>query len=175
LSNYFTFKSVNGETNAWGSWTAGEDGKVYYMRGQTPNLNGGVETVSPGLTVGALDYTVYSSSHDRKASYSNTGDAVNIYAAGSKIKSAIPTNSTAVYNGTSMASPQMAGMCALLLQAHPDWTPRQVTNWFVENSQDKMYSSGSTDFTDNYSLLSGTARVAYFPLNGRNVFTVSGS
>jgi subtilisin family serine protease len=174
-SNYFTFKAVNGETNAWGSWTAGEEGKVYYMRGQTPNLNGGVETVSPGLTVGALDYTVYSSSHDRKASYSNTGDAVNIYAAGSKIKSAIPTNSTAVYNGTSMASPQMAGMCALLLQAHPDWTPRQVTNWFVENSQDKMYSSGSTDFTDNYSLLSGTARVAYFPLNGRNVFTVSGS
>ena len=106
---------------------------------------------------------------------SNTGSAVNIYAAGDRIKSSVPTNSTAQYTGTSMASPQMAGMVACLLQAHPDWTPKQVTDWFVNNSQDKMYSAGGTDWSDEKSLVGGSPRVAYFPLNGQNVFTISES
>ena len=149
---------------------------INYMRPATPNLNSGTGSApNPGFLVGSLDTTTYSSTHDRMSNFSNIGSAVNIYAAGSKIKSSIPTNSTASYNGTSMASPQIAGMCALLLQAHPEWTPKQVTNWFIDKSTDKMYSAGSTEFADNYSLLGGTPRVAYFPLNGRNVFTISGS
>ena len=54
--------------------------------------------------VGGLDVDAYSSTLDRKMPMSNTGSAVNIYAAGDRIKSSVPTNSTAQYSGTSMAS-----------------------------------------------------------------------
>ena len=66
-------------------------------------------------------------------------------------------------------------MCALLLQAHPDWTPRQVTNWMKDNATDKIYTGGSTDFDDAYSLWGSEQKVAYFPLKGQNIFSVSGS
>ena len=169
-NNYLTFTNYG---YYWGS-TAGDD-KYYYMRPGTPNFNGGNATVNPGLYVGALDVDSKSSSLDQKTTWSSTGPAVNIYAAGDRIKSSVPTDSTAQYSGTSMASPQMAGMAACLLQAHPDWTPQQVTNWFINNSQDKMYSAGSTDWSDTRSIVGGSPRVAYFPLNGQNVFTVSES
>ena len=184
FNNYFRFKAINAEDNQWGTWTAGEEAKLYYMRPGSPNLYGGIDYETdyngsdpniPGLMVGALDTTTNSSTHDRKVYFSNTGNAVNIYAAGQSIKSSVTGSSTDSYNGTSMASPQVAGMCALLLQAHPDWTPEQVTNWFIGNAQDKMYSAGTTDWTDNYSILGGTPRVAYFPLSGQKPFIISGS
>ena len=170
-NNYFTFLKYG---YYWGPVTG--DDRLYYMQPGSPNFNAGTQdTVVPGLYVGALDVDSHSSTLDRKKDFSSTGSAVNIYAAGDKIKSSVPTNSTALYSGTSMASPQIAGMAACLLQAHPDWTPRQVTNWFINNSQDKMYSAGSTDWLDTKSLVGGSPRVAYFPLNGQNVFTISES
>lgn len=35
-------------------------------------------------------------------------------------------NEYAKYNGTSYAAPMVAGLCALLLEIHPDWSPMQV-------------------------------------------------
>ena len=170
-NNYFTFTKFG---YYFGPVTG--DDRFYYNQPGSPNLNAGTQDkVIPGFMVGGLDVDAYSSTLDRKMPMSNTGSAVNIYAAGDRIKSSVPTNSTAQYTGTPMASPQMAGMAACLLQAHPDWTPKQVTDWFVNNSQDKMYSAGGTDWSDEKSLVGGSPRVAYFPLNGQNVFTISES
>ena len=152
------------------------DNKLYYMRADTPNFNGGDNSNNiPGLMVGALDTTPNSSTHDRKGDYSCTGSAVNVYTAGTSIKSSTKDSVYTTMTGTSMASPQICGICALLLQVHPEWTPKQVMNWITNNATDKMYSAGSTDFTDNYSLLGGQAKVAYFPMNGQKPFTISGS
>ena len=160
----------------------------YYNRDGSPSIG-----TSPGFNVGALDREAYNSTLDRKANFSNGGPAVNIYTAGEAIVSAVSNitdNYTGVYTpqdyyldsafkqakvaGTSMAAPQMAGLAACLLQAHPTWSPTQVVSWFQNNAQDKIYSTGlDNDYTVENSLWGGTQRVAYFPLKGQKPFTYS--
>ncbi len=40
----------------------------------------------------------------------------------------------AVFDGTSMSAPHVSGAAALLLQAHPAWTPRQMRSAFVSTA-----------------------------------------
>ncbi|WP_216587711.1 S8 family serine peptidase [Streptomyces brasiliscabiei] len=50
-------------------------------------------------------------------------------------------------SGTSMASPAVAGAAALVMQAHPDWTPRQVARALVSSAApsagETVYDQGS--------------------------------
>jgi len=163
----------------------------YYNRDGSPSLG-----TNPGFNVGALDRAAYDVTQDRKAFFSNGGPAVNIYAAGEAIISAMsnthdnnyagdytPQNyyldsafKQAKLAGTSMSAPQMAGLAACLLQAHPKWSPTQVMSWFQHKAQDKIYSTGlDNDYTVENSLWGGTQRVAYFPLKGQKPFTYSAS
>ena len=74
------------------------------------------------LTVGATGST------DARASYSNFGTCVDLFAPGSSITSAWFTSTTATntISGTSMASPHVAGVAAIYLSAHTTATPAQV-------------------------------------------------
>ncbi|MEU8658180.1 S8 family peptidase [Actinoplanes philippinensis] len=82
------------------------------------------------ITVGAVD------SADRRADFSNWGACLDIFAPGVDITSSAKGSDTAVQkmSGTSMAAPHVAGAAALVLAAHPDWTPRQVRDDLVANS-----------------------------------------
>jgi serine protease len=73
------------------------------------------------LSVGATNRT-----DDAKASFSQYGVTVDVYAPGVSILSTIPNNNYSSLSGTSMASPMAAGLAGLVKTQHPGWTVDQV-------------------------------------------------
>ena len=73
---------------------------------------------------------------DARASFSNYGSCVDLFAPGAGISSAWATSDTAssTLDGTSMASPHVAGAAALFLETHPDATPAEVAAAIVADS-----------------------------------------
>lgn len=87
-------------------------------------------SVPEAITVGATTRT------DARASYSNYGFCVDLFAPGSEITSAwIGSDSaTSTVSGTSMAAPHVAGAAALVLKANPGFTPQQVRDKLAINT-----------------------------------------
>jgi len=83
------------------------------------------------MTVGATTST------DARAAFSNFGSCLDAFAPGQAITSSWFTSdfATASLNGTSMASPHVAGLAALFTQAKPTATPTEVRNVIVSGSQ----------------------------------------
>jgi cell wall-associated protease len=74
------------------------------------------------------------------AGFSNYGKArVDVFAPGQNVYSTIPGNKYASYSGTSMASPVVAGIAALILEYYPDLTAEQV-KYVIEHSVTKFPS-----------------------------------
>ena len=96
--------------------------------------------VPSAITVGATTST------DARASYSNYGTCLDIFAPGSSIKSAWYTSNTATntISGTSMASPHVAGVAALVLSANPSFTPQQVRDNLVNSATPNVVTSPGT-------------------------------
>ena len=82
------------------------------------------------VTVGATD------SFDTRASYSNFGTCVDLFAPGHSITSAWYTSATAtnVLGGTSMATPHVAGVAALMLAANPTASPADVASFLTSTA-----------------------------------------
>jgi hypothetical protein len=66
------------------------------------------------IIVGALDR------HGKISGFSNTGESVTVYAPGVQIYSALPDNKFGPQDGTSMASPIIAGCIGLIKSVKPD-------------------------------------------------------
>ncbi len=77
---------------------------------------------SSAITVGATTNT------DARASYSNFGSCLDLFAPGSAITSTWYESTVAVksLNGTSMAAPHVAGLVALILGSSADATPADI-------------------------------------------------
>lgn len=151
--NYCT-KSTNE-----GNVTAGDP--LYYNRGSS---NRSDDTI----IVGNMDSELYSSSEATNVS-SEKGPRVDVWAAGTDIVSGLTTSDTTYgnYTGTSMASPQVAGMCALLVQMNPGMTPAQVRQWIINNAKTGLLYRGDTNnttyFNNDRNLMGGPDRIAYWP------------
>ncbi|MEY2441086.1 MAG: hypothetical protein QOJ46_512 [bacterium] len=91
------------------------------------NDNGSACSASPARVANALTVAATTST-DARASYSNHGSCVDLFAPGSSITSSWSTSDTATntISGTSMATPHVAGVVALYLQGTPSATPGDV-------------------------------------------------
>ncbi len=86
--------------------------------------------VAEAITVGATDR------NDTRASFSNYGTCLDLFAPGVSITSAWIGSPTATntISGTSMATPHVAGAAALYKEANPSATPQQVRDGLVNNA-----------------------------------------
>lgn len=130
----------------------------------TNACNGSPSRVSEAVTVGA------STNNDRRASFSNFGTCVNIFAPGQNIVSAVNSsnNATATYSGTSMASPHVAGAMALYLEQNPFAAPADVFNALVSNATSGKLASigtGSPNLLLFMSFITGNPAPVDTPTN----------
>ena len=153
-------------------------GSVFYHRGSSPySLNAHI--------VGNIDSQLNAGGLEQKATSSETGPGVSVYAPGTDIMSAMstinkfgadtlnnpyPADSNYLINnitGTSMASPQIAGMLSLWLQINPSATPAQGLSFINTTAKtDQIYGTGNTtDYDDNRSLLGGANRFGFNRFN----------
>ncbi|MFF1452475.1 S8 family peptidase [Streptomyces sp. NPDC058274] len=109
------------------------------------NSNANASSYSPArvaaaITVGATTNT------DARASYSNYGSVLDIFAPGSSILAGYNTSdtATATLSGTSMATPHVAGAAAVYLASHTSATPAQVSTALVNGATSNVVSGPGT-------------------------------
>ncbi|WP_341357053.1 Ig-like domain-containing protein [Rossellomorea sp. y25] len=83
--------------------------------------------------------------YDQKSYFSNYGSEIDIAAPGSSIFSSLPYNSYGTMSGTSMASPVVAGVAALIVANEPDLTNAQVEQRLYATADD-LGESGKDDY-----------------------------
>ena len=135
----------------------------YYMRGGKYSFNG-------AITVGALS----PNSDQRKGHFSNWGTGVDVYAAGGNVMGAGDKNEIAfgvpyygqennvgtwdtmvIGQGTSYASPLIAGMLACLAEIYPTLTQAQAKQWLRDNAvTGLMYDTADGLTADNQTRVS---------------------
>lgn len=96
--------------------------------------------VSTAITVGATTRT------DARATYSNYGPTVDIFAPGSDITAGWNTSDTATYtgNGTSFAAPHVSGAAAVYLTNHPGASPAAVATALVNGATSNVITGVGT-------------------------------
>jgi subtilisin family serine protease len=144
------------------------------------------------IVVGSVDSVYQSGTTEQKKGYSNSGPRIDVFAPGTDIVSTTsntnrfgavtqyPFNSSykiMSISGTSMASPNVAGLAAQLLQVYPHATPQQIRQKIIDiSASNVLYSTGLTNDYTNYSSLHGAPnRYAFQPYNTATNSGVTGA
>jgi subtilisin family serine protease len=105
----------------------------------------------PGVVaVGATDET------GRRAPFSNTGRHIDVVAPGVNVLSTLPTQPTwdgekdyASWAGTSMATPYVAGLAALLRSKNPTWSGKRIADRLRKTAR-RLPAMKKKSFTREY-------------------------
>ncbi|WP_045742006.1 S8 family peptidase [Actinoplanes rectilineatus] len=114
----------------------------------------------PGADAGVIGVAATDST-DTVASYSNAGDYVDVAAPGSGILSTYPTakgNGYAYMNGTSMATPHVAAVAALLKAFQPSLTPDGIESALESSAVDLGAAGRDNDY--GYGRIDAAAALA---------------
>lgn len=138
---------ASGVTTAVAAGNGNQAGRAQDACGYSP------ARVPAALTIGATTNT------DAKASYSNYGSCVDLFAPGSSITSAWHSGANAMntISGTSMAAPHVVGAAALHLQANAAVTPAQVETFLEERTTKNIVTSSSTLASNDLLYVGGDA------------------
>ncbi len=119
LDNAISSSIASGVTYAVAAGNFGSD-SCSYSPARSPNA----------LTVGSI------ASHDGRPGYSNQGACLDLYAPGNGVLSLSNADnvSTRTMNGTSMASPHVAGVAALYLESNPSASPATVSQQILNST-----------------------------------------
>lgn len=158
----------------------------YYHRPSSPYSDRAfyVGNINNDVILDGITYKDYTSGSSKK------GPAVNIWAPGSEIKGAMsnlndgyttnpyPGNSSykiSHITGTSMASPQVAGVLALHLQSQPLATPEQLLNKIFADSKPVIYTTNNdNDYRSYTTSIMGSPNRMLYCRYGRQPYNISG-
>lgn len=135
----------------------------YYHRGDSKHS-------STMIQVGSISQL----SNESKSTFSNCGPRIDVYAPGSSIMSCVHNDSVNVNDprnssyklikksGTSMASPQVCGVLACLLETNPRMKQAEALNYITTFSKVGQITDTGGGYTDNTSLQGSQNRYLFF-------------
>lgn len=151
-------------SNSWGSGVQYDviDDAIDNALLNGRNGNGTIIVFATGNNYGAVSYPANSNpdilsvgaitSNGTRSSFSNYGTQLDVVAPGSNILSTVLNNQTNPSNGTSMATPHVAGVAALILSVNPCLSGQQVRD-IIEQTAQKV---GSYSYTASSTHPNGT-------------------
>lgn len=136
---------------------------IYYYH------RGGISQAEGVISVGAVGSYV----NDSKASFSNCGPAIDIYAPGRWITSSYnsmagvpdprnPSYYLAKISGTSMASPQVCGVLACIAEQWPTMTQTQALDYLLQHTKTNQMTDTAGGPTDYFALQGSPNRYLYY-------------
>lgn len=160
--NYYCVPETHEDYNNYISISG--QGAYYYNRGGSPGSS------KDSITVGSIsEYSDF-----RRASYSNYGPTINVFAPGSRIYSSIPYATNSFYgtmSGTSMATPQVTGIVACYCSGKTNVNNNSVLSFINEFGLKNeisvdLNSGGFGDYTTikdspNLTILAVDRRIEY--------------
>jgi hypothetical protein len=84
--------------------------------------------------------------NDQRCGFSNYGDELELMAPGKDIISSVPSNGYEFHSGTSMATPHVSGVAALVLSEFPE----EDNQWIRERLQDTAIDLGESGWDQYY-------------------------
>jgi subtilisin len=119
--------------------------------GNSGEIGGAGETISYPAKYDGVFAVAAVNRHNRRAWWSGTGYELGVSAPGVHVRSTFPGGEYTILSGTSMATPHVAGVAALVYSAHPDWTTRQVKEKIISTAtplgNHRLYGAGLINAT----------------------------
>jgi subtilisin family serine protease len=144
------------------NWASGQGVVIVAASGNEGETGAGIALpacASQAIAVGAVDAS------DIRTSWSGYGAGLDVVAPGVNILSSVSCNSNNTcpaasygwWSGTSMATPQVTGLVALLLEANPSLTPAQVRA-AIDGTAKDLGTPGTDDY-NGYGRIDALAAV----------------